>query len=195
MGVPRTRHTATLLKDGRVLVTGGFDGTAAVATAETYDPATGAWSPTPGAMSIARRDHTATLLPSGKVLVTGGFGGGTTADVFDPATGVFTPTGSSTYAHDTGSTVDAAAQRARPRRGGLRRSHRKAEVYDPAVGAWSALPPTAVERNEHVAALLLGRPGARGRGRAGDERRRLRRGPGRDPGVEARDGRRGPTRS
>ena len=38
-GLSRSGHTATLLRDGRVLVAGGDDGTGAVTAAEIYDPA------------------------------------------------------------------------------------------------------------------------------------------------------------
>ncbi len=76
MASPRISHSATLLFDGRVLVTGGFDGSnpprcCVMASAELYNPATGRWSSAAG-MAVDRRDHTATLLPDGKVLVTGG---------------------------------------------------------------------------------------------------------------------------
>jgi len=43
---PRSGHTATLLRDGRVLVVGGITRAGALATAELYDPRTGAWQPT-----------------------------------------------------------------------------------------------------------------------------------------------------
>ena len=58
---------ATLLQDGRVLVSGGQDR----ASAEIYDPVTGTWSVT-GSLALARYGHTATLLPNGKVLIAGG---------------------------------------------------------------------------------------------------------------------------
>src|SRR6202162_1098502 len=71
MGTERATHTATLLQDGKVLITGGFNNTEVLATAELFDPATGTFTPT-GAMTTVRFSHTATLLADGKVLITGG---------------------------------------------------------------------------------------------------------------------------
>jgi hypothetical protein len=62
----RASHTATLLPNGNVLVTGGSE-----STAELYEPSTGSFS-TIGSMEIGRWGHTATLLLNGKVLVAGG---------------------------------------------------------------------------------------------------------------------------
>lgn len=99
--VGRTLHTATLLQDGRVLVTGGLRGDTAplepLASAAVYDPATESFTPTLP-MSSVRYFHTATLLENGQVLVAGGsigrFDDLATAELFDPATNSFTPTGS-----------------------------------------------------------------------------------------------------
>src|SRR6267378_4015103 len=62
----RSRHTATLLPNGKVLVAAGFnelDGF--LSSAELYDPASGTWTAT-GSLGTARAYHTATLLPNGK---------------------------------------------------------------------------------------------------------------------------------
>jgi hypothetical protein len=90
---PRSGHTATLLPDGRVLVTGGMRRNQDFCrSAELFDPATGKFSAT-GEMQIARVGHAAVLLRSGKVLIAGGWiGHGVTdeAELYDPATGKFT---------------------------------------------------------------------------------------------------------
>lgn len=71
----REQFAHTALKDGRILVTGGYyqegSGFPVRNTCEIYDPKTESWSRT-GSMLIRRRGHTCTLLPDGKVLVTGG---------------------------------------------------------------------------------------------------------------------------
>jgi N-acetylneuraminic acid mutarotase len=73
MITPRLGHTATLLADGRVLVTGGANPGDTGFAAELYDPVTGRWRAI-GDMIQARSGHTATLLPDGRVLVVGGVG-------------------------------------------------------------------------------------------------------------------------
>jgi hypothetical protein len=70
----RSSHTATLLENGLVLITGGYNGSY-VSTAELYDPSTGTFSYTTGNLNTARSYHTATLLQNGLVLITGGYNG------------------------------------------------------------------------------------------------------------------------
>ena len=94
MDLARSQHAATALQDGRVLISGGFDGTIndATNTAEIYSPVTGLFTPT-GNLAAKRNTHTATLLNNGKVLLAGGVGAApriTSAELFDPATGTFT---------------------------------------------------------------------------------------------------------
>ena len=72
MRTAREGHTATLLRDGRVLVAGGSDnGTHTLDSAELYDPSTGTWS-FAGHMTVPRVAHVAVLLGNGNVLIAGG---------------------------------------------------------------------------------------------------------------------------
>ena len=91
----RDAHTATLLQDGRVLVTGGFDSDVWPRdTVEVLDPKTGVWSAGSN-MSTPRAFHAATLLRDGRVLVTGGLGPKlsplASAEVWDPETELWSP--------------------------------------------------------------------------------------------------------
>jgi cell division protein FtsB len=89
MTVPRAGHTATLLRDGRVLLVGGFT---AKDSAEIYDLTTNTFSPT-GSLNTGRHEHSAALLPDGRMLVVGGYNNGylASAEIYDPATGQWTP--------------------------------------------------------------------------------------------------------
>ena len=110
---PRSQHTATLLHNGKVLVTGGYcDGTTpqcvssvpagawdpdgAMATAELYDPSSHTWTAT-GRMITARSNHTATLLDDGMVLVVGAEHAPdsilASSELYDPGTGKWRATG------------------------------------------------------------------------------------------------------
>jgi hypothetical protein len=72
MGTMLGGATATLLANGKVLVTGGLDANnLEVATAELFDPTNGTFSPA-GNMEIERVEHAAILLTNGSVLITGG---------------------------------------------------------------------------------------------------------------------------
>ena len=67
----RSGHQATLLTDGRVLVTGGSDeGGKAIGLAEIFNPVTGWWS-VAAANLVRRLGHSASLLRDGRVLVVG----------------------------------------------------------------------------------------------------------------------------
>ncbi|WP_437670256.1 kelch repeat-containing protein [Sorangium sp. So ce131] len=89
MRTARHAHTATLLRDGRVLVAGGEsqEGTAGalLSSAEVFDPSTNAWTQTTP-MKAGRRLHTATLLDSGQVLIAGGIADAESrgSELFDP---------------------------------------------------------------------------------------------------------------
>jgi hypothetical protein len=93
MNAARAAHTATLLPNGKVLITGG--GLAGNPGAELYDPATGKFAPA-GNMTAARTAHTMTMLQDGRVLIAGGHSGRrstivihASAEIYDPTTGTF----------------------------------------------------------------------------------------------------------
>jgi N-acetylneuraminic acid mutarotase len=72
MPLPRINHNATLLLDGKVLVTGGSGGLFRdVTSAETYDPSQDTWVQGARATNVAE-GHTTTLLHGGQVLLVGG---------------------------------------------------------------------------------------------------------------------------
>jgi hypothetical protein len=92
LNVARSGHQATLLMDGRVLISGGSDERGkAIGVAEIFDPVTGTWSPAAANLS-PRLGHAASLLDDGRVLVVGGvpFGSAcepvTSAELYEPST-------------------------------------------------------------------------------------------------------------
>ncbi|HAH08275.1 MAG TPA: hypothetical protein DCM05_17405 [Elusimicrobia bacterium] len=98
MSVGRMLFTATVLQDGCVLVTGGWQkwgATSALASAEVYDPKYNRWSPA-GTLSYGRMGHQATLLSDGRVLVVGGMDKDSlsTAEIYDHRTNSWARTGS-----------------------------------------------------------------------------------------------------
>lgn len=97
MSVPRAGHTATLLDNGKVLITGGTASAFDPATAEVYDSTTGTFTAT-GDMGKHRSGQTVTSLGNGLALVAGGLVLQTnplswvptkTAQLYDPATQTF----------------------------------------------------------------------------------------------------------
>jgi len=152
MHVARAMHSATLLRDGRVLVAGGATGTGFTSSAELYDPATGQWTLT-GGMNAARFGHSATLLMDGRVLVTGGSGGSplSSAEIYEPATGMWSLTAPM-------STARAAPTATLLPDGRVlvvgSNSTAGTELYDPATGTWTSGGALNIMRTGHSATLL-----------------------------------------
>ena len=161
-------HTATLLRDGTVLVVGGrvndkLDGKVSAA-AELYDPTSGSWAAT-GGMKQARWGHTATLLPDGKVLVAGSYVNGgnprASAELYDPSSGGWTSTGGMTTGRGGHTTTLLLDGRVLVVGGGAEESSFEggprsatAELYDPASGRWSRTGSMVEARNGFSATLL-----------------------------------------
>ena len=149
--------TATLLRDGKVLLAGGEAG----AVAELYDPATGRWTKT-GSMHVARSGLVASLLADGRVLIAGGVDSGkgymgalASAELYDPTSGTWAETGSMTRWRISSRAISLADGRVLVLGGRISgrdgSSHRipagggdetkGAETYDPDSGTWSSARP------------------------------------------------------
>jgi hypothetical protein len=155
----RAAHTATLLRDGRVLIAGGLSCCHALpapfffaSSAEIYDPATGGLTAT-GSMHDERGLHAAALLPDGRVLITGGEGNDPAAppigtEIFDPATGEFSPAGDLLAPRDSHSAVALTDGRVLlvggevppTVAGRVGVAIEASEIFDPATGRWSEGP-------------------------------------------------------
>ena len=158
MNLGRTAHTATLLQNGNVLVTGG-DGAstdAPTASAELYSSATGTFS-TAGNMTTARVAHTAVLLANGSVLIAGGQNTTwlSSAELYNPKTGTFTATRRMTAARSGHTATLLKNGMVLIAGGGNKKAIvATAELYNPLTRAFTATGSMATPRQYATATLL-----------------------------------------
>ena len=105
LNTSRFGHTATLLRNGKVLVAGGHshgrnDGTGDLNSAELYDPTSGTWSET-GSLNKLRGTFRATILADGNVLVVGYIDDRQiVAEIYDSISGTWSVTGTPSDLHN-----------------------------------------------------------------------------------------------
>lgn len=159
----RNSHAATLLADGRVLITGGqatwggYPTDSDFDSAEIFDPSSGTFS-FAGTMTEPRIQHYAVLLPNGKVLI-GGAGGLDmgSAELFDPTSRLFTLTGPMT-SQSRFSAIAALLPSGQVLvtggKNSLQIATNTAELYDPGSGTFSATGNMTVGRDDFSGVLL-----------------------------------------
>jgi uncharacterized repeat protein (TIGR01451 family) len=155
LAAARSYHTATLLRSGKVLVVGGWNGSALIASAELYDPATDSWS-SAGTLASARQQHTATLLASGKVLIAGGRGNGyNKGELYDPDTNTWSAGGTlvaGRYLHAASLLATGEVLLTGGEQGDLPQN--TTDLYDPASNTWSSAGTLPERRYVHTSTLL-----------------------------------------
>lgn len=148
----RYRYSATLLRDGTVLVAGGSSdpyGNHPITSAEVYDPTTDSWSEA-GHLRARRIGQSAIRLAGGDVLVMGGYAlvktgpsvvsteAVNTSELYHPGTRTWTVTGSTQNSPRNGSLVLLHDARV------LNVDGSASELYDARNGAWTSVPGAAV---------------------------------------------------
>ena len=162
MNTVRTDHSAVLLTDGTVLITGGYGGTGfPIATAEIFDPVSGTFSATTDSMAaLGRIYHTSTRLNDGTVLIAGGKdqnGDLQTAEIYNPLTKTFSATAGDMLTPRSKHTATLLPDGKVLIVGGAQGSDNplaSAEIYDPATGKFHATGDMANPRADHTATLL-----------------------------------------
>ena len=155
--VPRAGHTATLLKDGNVLITGGGNEQGNLPSAELYRVAADN-AASVGSLRVARERHAATMLADGRVLITGGTIAQPSdeSEIYDPVGGNFL-IGPRLHARRAAHSATLLADGRVLIAGGaesLESVLRSVEIYDPNSNVFSAAKPLLASRYKHSAVLL-----------------------------------------
>jgi hypothetical protein len=155
----REGNSATLLRDGKVLIAGGDSGhPPMIAAAELYDPVKHSFAVT-GSMKKPRGGHQATLLADGRVLFSGGMDDRNViadAEVYDPKTGQFTAVQPMHFRREkhTATLLKNGMVLIAGGYPGDAGPDGSTELFDPAKGIFLPGPSMTSPRQDHTATLL-----------------------------------------
>lgn len=149
MDFGRSYHRSVNLADGRILITGGFDGSNYLSSCEIFDPQTEEFTTT-GSLNYARSSHTINLMDDGRVVVTGGFNPAynfqmVLCELYDPMTGEWTELPSMNYSRDNhgaavyGNYVFVAGGREYNATDNLFQGRQEMEMLDVTTGIWNLI--------------------------------------------------------
>ncbi len=181
MNARRMGHTANLLPNGRVLVTGGLSDlnfttnplepiNSALTSTEIYNPQTDSWTVGPN-MSRPRAGHVAITLPDGRILFAGGVGYTTfiiripqiwiQTEIYNPATNTFSAGPNMATPRGVFSVADLGAGRYLVAGGissltGLGAPTNAAEIYNASTNTWTAVGNLAAARGMSAVTPLGG---------------------------------------
>ena len=160
MNEARSGHTATLLPNGEVFISGGWGVSNRTSTAEIYDPQTGKFRDA-AIMAAPRAGMTATLLKNGQIFIAGGESANNTpqliAEIYDPATNTFKQNGR--LNHGRSAHTATFLNNGNVLFIGGNSSNGKvlasAEIYNPTTGISTLTGSLNAVRYKHAAVLLL----------------------------------------
>jgi hypothetical protein len=161
MTVSRYSHTMNLLRNGKILISGGYNATdRELNSSEIFDPTTITYSLS-GVLNSKRYNHSATLLSDGRILIIGGLNGSTilsNSEIFNPNTNSFVSSGSTSVGRiyhtatllQNGKVLIAGGASCSC----VNSPISSAELYDPNTGTFSTVGSMSVPRQNHTASLL-----------------------------------------
>ncbi len=164
MNEQRASHTATILPNGKVLITGGFkkasDGHNQIyfSSSEIYDPEKKSFSKIDN-MNSERCGHTATLLTNSKVLILGGWNSSgrlASAELYDIASGKFIPVGNMNFQRASFTATLLQTGKVLITGGDKNKNDciENTELYDPETNSFSLSGSMKEPRSIHTATLL-----------------------------------------
>ncbi len=160
IATPQDLPTATILGNGKVLVTSGLS-QGSPGYSEFYDPSSNSWTNEPNMHSAHVLGATATLLDDGRVLVAGGqvdIQGTAMAapEIYDQTTNVWSLAGTMANGRKEHTATLLPSGKVLVA-GGFNNNFAEfssTELYDPATITWSAGTSMSTARNHHGAVLL-----------------------------------------